>query len=459
MEAKPVVVEYLIIIKQEGTFCDSDKSFLKFLSIDSSLSISEEENKMSFLYKKKDFVVSYTLVSGLVPSQKERYFKLALFSKENKLDEFTELSKLLEYLFLKLHSEVSINILWNDIARKYAIEGYELINEVENLLRRLITSFMLVNVGYDWYKYHLPSSVGNRNIQLKESYSDYLHQTYFSDLKTILFEGQRDVPLRDIGEVQKFVERCVSEGKKEISIDDLKGVISKSLWEKYFAKDTTYKKTDLESDLENLNSLRNEIAHNRHIDRAALGKIQGLTKRIIKTLKLEIEDLPNKVLTPAEQKFQVNTEIMRMTMNSPSMHAYFAEVAVLAWYKSNFGFENADLVNSAGDSRIDILVKDSDGKRIGVRVRALTIDRLKQMRNQIVHEKSSRYIFPREVDDFEEFHLVMVLKDYIAGDELLFTEPLKSVLSAISQKYRLIIGYLNENGFFVKIELSKLNGE
>jgi hypothetical protein len=341
METKPIIVEYLIIVLQEDTFCDSDIAFLKFLSVDSSLSISEKEKTITLLSKKKNkFSVSYSLTSGLVPSQAQRYFKLKLSSKEEKLSEYTELTTLLEKLISKLHKDVSINVLWNDIARKYAIEGYDLINQVENLLRRLITDFMLINVGYDWHKSHIPISVENRDTHLKETYSDYLHQTYFSDLKTILFEGQRDMNLRDIGQIQKFVEACISEKKTQIPIDELKGVISKSLWEKYFSKDSSYKKKELEEDLDKLNSLRNEIAHNRHISRETLGKIQNLSKKVIKTLKLEIEDLPNKVLTPEEQNFQVHTETNRIAEYNPALQGYLSEKAVAEWYKSNFGSES-----------------------------------------------------------------------------------------------------------------------
>jgi hypothetical protein len=218
MSAKPIIVEYLIIIKQEDTFCDSDEAFLRFLGVDSSIVISPEKKELTFQTKKKTkFKVSYTLTGGLVPSKKERFFKLTLSTEhEDKLNEFTELTINLENVTKRLHSDVGINVLWNDIARKYAITGYEAINEVENLLRRLITSFMLINVGYDWYKFHIPKSVEDRDAHLKQNYSDYLHQTYFSDLKTILFEGQRDPQFRDIGEVQLYVQRAIAEKKNGI---------------------------------------------------------------------------------------------------------------------------------------------------------------------------------------------------------------------------------------------------
>jgi hypothetical protein len=456
METKPIIVEYLIIVLQEDTFCDSDIAFLKFLSVDSSLSISEKEKTITLLSKKKNkFSVSYSLTSGLVPSQAQRYFKLKLSSKEEKLSEYTELTTLLEKLISKLHKDVSINVLWNDIARKYAIEGYDLINQVENLLRRLITDFMLINVGYDWHKSHIPISVENRDTHLKETYSDYLHQTYFSDLKTILFEGQRDMNLRDIGQIQKFVEACISEKKTQIPIDELKGVISKSLWEKYFSKDSSYKKKELEEDLDKLNSLRNEIAHNRHISRETLGKIQNLSKKVIKTLKLEIEDLPNKVLTPEEQNFQVHTETNRIAEYNPALQGYLSEKAVAEWYKSNFGSESvqSNVKIDFNDSfrEVDIVITLSDKQQIGVEVKSTTISGFKQIRNQIAHGQNLERFIPKSVDLFKEFHLVIVLRDYSTSSDLTFANELALLLSGINPRIRLIFGFIGNSGNFEQI--------
>lgn len=453
MDIKPIIVEYLIIVLQEDTFCDSDIAFLKFLSIDSSLSISEKEKTITHISKKKNKLsVSYSLTSGLVHSQAQRYFKLKLSSKEQKLNEYTELTTLLEKIIYKLHKDVSINVLWNDIARQYAIEGYDLINQVENLLRRLITDFMLINVGYNWHKSHIPISVENRDTHLKETYSDYLHQTYFSDLKTILFEGQRDMNLRDIGQVQKFVETCISEKKTQILIDELKGVISKSLWEQYFSKDSNYKKNELEDDLDKLNSLRNEIAHNRNISRETLGKIQNLSKKVIKTLKLEIEDLPNKILTPEQQNFQVRTETNRIAEYDPALQGYLSEKAVEEWYKSNYGQENvhteARLDYNGSAINYDILVIIDSKLQIGVDVRSLTISRFRQMRNQ---REQIEKLIPKNIDLFIEFHLVVVLRDFSTSSDLTFVSELTQLLNEINPKMRLIFGFIGNGSNFEQL--------
>jgi hypothetical protein len=455
MPTKPIIVEYLIIIKQEDTFCDNNEAFVRFLGVDSSIIISPEKNELTFhTQKRSKFKVSYTLTGGLVPSKKERFFKLTLSSEhEDKLNEFTELTKNLENVIKRLHTDVNINVLWNDIARKYAVTGYEAINEVENLLRRLITSFMLINVGYDWYKFHIPKSVEDRDGHLKQNYSNYLHQTYFSDLKTILFEGQRDPQFRDIGEVQLFVQRAIAEKKTNLKVEELKGVIATSLWEKYFAKDTNYKKQDLDNDLESLNTLRNEIAHNRHISRETLGKVQAISKKIIQTLKLEIDDLPNKVLSREEQEFQIGRELVRMSNTDRATVGYFAEQVVSYWYKTVYKNVNVNTIEGIHDPGYDLLVLLENETKIAVTIKTTTIEGVRNIRNKLAHTMFSKLLHIQGTEMINQVDLVIVLLDYSPEFKIRKLLEIEELFQGIHPSVRLILGYINNAESFIPINL------
>lgn len=450
MGTKPLMVEYLIILKQEDTFCNTDTAFLNFLAVDSSIKISTKDNKVSVKLKKtKDISLDFTLVSDLVPAKEERFFKFSLYCEDHgKINEFNDASTLLENIIRKLHPEISINVLWNDIARLYAIEGYTLINEVENLLRRLIANFMLTKVGYEYPKSHIPNEVESRDSNLKVNYSDYLHQTYFSDLKTILFEGQREVNFRTIGDIQLLVERHMSERKHEIKIDDITGVISKSLWEKHFAKDTTYKKKDLEQDLENLNSLRNEIAHNRHVSRETLGKIEHLSKRIITILKLEIDDLPNKKLTTKEIDFQQNNENNRIFELNPILREMLIEKAIYEWYVESFG--EATVYKVDFDYGIDLLVREKDGST-GVIIKSISAGNFREMRNEIAHGLNLENHIPKISDQYDKLHLVIAIRDFNPRVEMKFAEELRSLFQGLNPKLILMVGMINDGGTFIRL--------
>ncbi|MFG3826309.1 hypothetical protein ACGI6H_34825, partial [Escherichia coli] len=50
----------------------------------------------------------------------------------------------------------STQIIWDDISKYYSIQAYPLIHEIENLMRKLITKFMIHNVGLSWTKDSVP---------------------------------------------------------------------------------------------------------------------------------------------------------------------------------------------------------------------------------------------------------------------------------------------------------------
>ncbi|OMP74505.1 HEPN domain-containing protein, partial [[Flexibacter] sp. ATCC 35208] len=377
--------------------------------------------------------------------------KITLSSEEfEKLSDFSELISGLEKVFKRLHPEVGINVLWNDIARKFAIIGYEAINEVENLLRRLITSFMLINVGYDWHKFHIPKSVEERDAQLKQNYSDYLHQTYFSDLKTILFEGQREPYFRDIGDVQLLVQKAIADKKESIPIRDLKGIIATSLWEKYFAKDSTYKKQDLESDLEKLNLLRNEIAHNRHINRETLGKIESISKKIIKTLKLEFEDLPNKQLTIQEQKFQIERETSRIKHITNNLR-YFEKI-LIDYYSAVYQVSEIRMLDSGKDHGFDFLIKFEDFI-VAVILKQTNVNGLRYLGRNYIDGTYIKLENTFSILGVTHLDIFVFLTDYSIEHEPFIMSEIKELRDNIDKMMHLIVGFIDDLGRFKVLKL------
>ena len=449
MKQANFVIQY-IIITPKNTFCDSEASFLKFITVDSSFNTVSDDNIINFITEKSKSVnVRYDLLSGLVPSQEERYFNLTLKLEDNRqINEFNDLIERLESNIVKIHKDVSINMLWNDVARHYAITGYSVINEVENLLRRLIANFMLTNVGYNYPKYHIPAEVANRESNLKTNYSDYLHKTYFSDLKTILFQGQREYDFRNIGDIQRFVEKCISDGKTQIPIDSLKGVLSSSLWEKYFSKSTSYKQNDLESDLDKLGDLRNDIAHNRHISRERLGKIESISKRITTALELEIKDLPNKKLSATEQELQVAMENTRILNLNPIRKEHLIELAIYDWYTNLYSVENVQRVREGSDLfGLDMVIRKNNSERIGVDVKSYTISKLNQLRRTMYNDYFWQKYMPVNAPNITAFHLLIVLEDYTDDYDVSFLGDLQNHLNVHYSRLTVLVGHVENDKF------------
>ena len=448
MKNNDLVLEYLLLVKQDDTFCTSAEDFLKFLDVDSRLETSVSKQTITLIstnFEGKKFSASYSLESKPVPGKKERYFKFLLKAEDKKdIGHFDELSKILEKNFLRIHKDISINILWNDIARQYALEGYAVINEVENLLRRLIANFMLINVGLDWHKSHVPEAVITRNAKARDNYSDYLHQTYFGDLKTILFDGQREKGLKNIGDIQLLVQRHLTDKKDKIDIGDIEGVIAKSLWEKYFSSDVKYTKEALVADLESLNTLRNEIAHNQHISLDILNKIKSLSKKVIGTLKLELDKLPEKILTEEEKKVVVKAENLRSEFRRGHLAPMFSEKAVMDWYAEMYGHMDVDFIFTDGYAGGTDLILSFVEKRLGVQIKQLSIRGAVALRNEIAHNHVPAFLDFANIDEFDEYHFVIVLKDYSPNMERLLKINFHELLKEQFPNLSFNIGYLDQ---------------
>ncbi|HCU0891773.1 TPA: hypothetical protein OUJ16_005268, partial [Raoultella ornithinolytica] len=126
-----------------------------FLKLDSLISITGKKLTYKKTARAKPLItVNFDVETNNIPSNKERYFIIALENKNDELiDAFYELGNKIKELTKRINTETTIvNVLWDDVGRHYAYKAYPLINDVENVMRKLISKFMLINVGMEWSK-------------------------------------------------------------------------------------------------------------------------------------------------------------------------------------------------------------------------------------------------------------------------------------------------------------------
>ncbi|MBE0370994.1 hypothetical protein [Pseudoalteromonas aurantia] len=142
-------------MKNDDSFCNSKKAFIDFLKVDSLISITGQKLTFKRTQKSKPLItVKFRVETDNIPSNKERYFLIVLENtKEDLVGEFSEVGNKIKEICKRINPESTvINVLWDDIGRHYAYLAYPLINDVENVMRKLISKFMLINVGMDWSK-------------------------------------------------------------------------------------------------------------------------------------------------------------------------------------------------------------------------------------------------------------------------------------------------------------------
>lgn len=294
-------VEYLIILKNQGSFCNSIKSFNNLLRANDEVEI--KSNKLHY----KDLEINFDNKTGIVTDKEQRFFNLSLtLTKTEKLDDFVDFLKILREIIYK--SGGNINVIWDDISFHYSTLSYPIINRIENLLRKLITKFMLTSVGFDWEQETLPDdvkSVVSKNKRPKNGYVNILHETDFIHLADFLFKPYLK---RNIDELFKAIKS--SKSIEEIEYNQLKEFVPRSNWEKYFSEIVNCEDGFLNKKWNRLYDLRCLIAHNNFITSNDYKEIVEITESLEKTFAEAINNL-DKIRIDTEDKDMLLESVLR----------------------------------------------------------------------------------------------------------------------------------------------------
>lgn len=200
-------VEYLIVTNENEPdgFCCNRETFINLLHTDGRIKISGDE--LIWTNGEEKLTIKIVIETEAIKDKNQRYFLIELINNdEEKIDEFTQLNKSLKKIVTKLEIEpYSFNTLWNDISNAYSNKSYSLINELENLMRKLISKFMIINIGKDWISESMPQNVKKKidlNEERNELLDDVLHNADFIDLSNFLFEKYRK---KDIGQLDNYL--------------------------------------------------------------------------------------------------------------------------------------------------------------------------------------------------------------------------------------------------------------
>lgn len=287
-------IEYLIHFDNRTKLCNSDKFLKSLLELNEELTI--EADKITY----KDIVVDYIIKVN--KTEKERFFELKIIYKDadiqTRLESCHNLESAIKEAIYCLN-KVKFYTLWNDLSFNYSKQAYPLIYEVENLMRQLITKFMVINVGAEWSKTELTDPIRN---QAKSSTNaiDILYELDFIHLSEVLLNSQKPKSnTKDINKVhQKIMQANTS---SELDINELKNIVPQSNWQKYFSDLIQCDTGELEKSWEDLYQLRCKVAHNNFITKTDYQKILRLTEELKVKLQEALEKL-DEVEVPEEDK-------------------------------------------------------------------------------------------------------------------------------------------------------------
>lgn len=290
-------VEYLIAIEVKGGFCNSVKSFNNLLSADGDIKI--KGNTLTY----KELTVGYEVRTDELPEKAQRYFYIKLDCDDsNQVEDFANLLRAVRGMANKAGGHFAV--VWDDIGFYYATLAYPKINEIENLLRKLIARFMYTSVGMEWGDTTLPDDLRDsikRNKRNRQQGANILHETDFIQLADYLFKPYRS-PTNGNELIQDRILQANSPA--DIDIEELKSYLPKSNWTRYFANIVNCNDSFLDKRWQKLYALRNVVAHNSMLTKSDYDEILLLISEVEQPIKEAIESL-DKLNIPEDEKVTI----------------------------------------------------------------------------------------------------------------------------------------------------------
>lgn len=406
-------VEYLVVIDTNSSFCNSKKAFNSLLSSIDEININK--NKLIW----HNLEIDFELQTEEIEKDKQRYFHVKLQCNNlDKVDEFSELLRSLQDVLYKA-SNRQFQILWNDLTLYYSQKAYPLIHEIENLMRKLITKFMLTNIGLGWEKAAIPNEL-KKNSRAKPNDSNYLYEVDFIQLSEFLFLNYETIDTKTLFEKVKKITDI-----NEISIDDLKQFIPKSNWDRYFAKIVDCENSYLEKRWTKLYEFRCKIAHNNAFTKSDYEQTINLINEVKVKIQKAIDNL-DKIQISQEDK-----EIVIENIASKSNELY--GIFINQW--KNLVSELFEIISS----NLNILDKSTIPSYLNNEINRIKYD-IRNMINILNKNKLLDNVFSNEFNQLQEFRNLLIHHSDLTFSE----EELNRKISQLTNFSNMIIKNISD---------------
>ncbi|WP_200985833.1 HEPN domain-containing protein [Pseudomonas cichorii] len=297
-------VEYLAIINSKEGFCNTTSSFNNLIQSYGSVDI---KNKYIIFDGVR---YDYDVQRGEIQNNSHIFYHVRLGCHSDRdVSPFLSLLKSIRTILAKV-SEKPVEVLWDDVSSSLSYSAYPVIHEIENMMRKLITKFMLTKIGLGWTKEAVPKEV-SESIRTKKSSAgnNYLFETDFIQLSDFLFRPY------STANSSKLLEKLRSAlSASDVNIEELKELVPTSNWERYFQPIVSCKSEYLQTRWARLYDLRCLVAHNNFIGHEDFETILKISGEVREKLSEALNKLDS-IHMSAEQKEEV-AENIATTVNS-----------------------------------------------------------------------------------------------------------------------------------------------
>ncbi|MGV9001797.1 MAG: hypothetical protein ACOH18_02480 [Candidatus Saccharimonadaceae bacterium] len=272
-------VEYLLLTNKESA-CNTIGTFTHLLQSRSDILISKDNKTITYDGKKR---FQLEIKSGEMLSKSENeessmYFDITITAKtQSHIKDLTLLLRAVKKALGPISNASSIQILWDDVSTYYSEMAYPRISKTENLMRKLISKFMHINVGIDWTSYRVPDDV-KKDINKNNNDDNFLFNIDFIKLKDVLLSESY------INDRDALIKELKTSTKSSFTKEEIVNLLPVSNWDKYFSSHVNCESDKLDKLWTTLYDLRCKVAHNKTFTASDLAECERITEELNKIL-------------------------------------------------------------------------------------------------------------------------------------------------------------------------------
>jgi hypothetical protein len=250
-----ITVEYLLPFNTKDGICRNITSFNSLLASHSDISITEKKLR----YKNSNY--SYNVTMNKVSNQDCTVFHVT-FEISTVTEKFREMLKSFKKT-VGVHVKDDIQIIWDGIGFEWSKELYPRIYQIENLMRKLISKFMLINLGVGWYKSAIPLEVKDSIKSPKAKTSlGILYEVDFIQLSNFLF---KQYAIKDSSKLPEILANALEGDLTVEKREEILEFIPKNNWDRYISKIVDCESEQLQKKWTRLYEIRCMVAHNNSL--------------------------------------------------------------------------------------------------------------------------------------------------------------------------------------------------
>lgn len=250
-----IKVEYLLPFNTKDGICRNINSFNSLLCSHSDISITEKKLR----YKNSNY--TYSVSMNEVSNQDCTVFHV-LFEINHVTDKFREMLKSFKKT-IGVHLKDDIQIIWDGIGFEWSKELYPRIYQIENMMRKLISKFMLINLGVGWYKSAVPLEVKDsvKSPKVKVNHG-ILYEVDFIQLSNFLF---KPYAFKDASKLPEVISSALDGELTDEKREEILEFIPKNNWDRYISEIVDCESEQLKKKWTKLYDIRCMVAHNNSL--------------------------------------------------------------------------------------------------------------------------------------------------------------------------------------------------